>query len=182
MALDIFYIILLILVGLTVNILFAYLCRKKARAKNRDVAAWTVLGFLLEVIGFIILSLLETKPKPPTREQILLNRLSSMGYIFGTMYLIYAIVSIVLSILDRTYLDIEANIIFLIYGILFMTVSHGFKSRQKWGWFGYVILLALILILSVVGMDIYILVFGIPAILVLYYLFKPSVRRLYFET
>jgi len=103
------------------------------------------------------------------------------GIIIGAMYLIYGIVSIVLSFLDRTYADFEQNVIILIYGIPIMAVSVGFKNLQKWGWIGYTAVLALIVLLSIFGhKDAYGIVLGVLSMAALVWILTPAVRKHYF--
>jgi len=98
----------------------------------------------------------------------------------GIMYSIYSVVSIVLSFLDRTYADVETNFLFLIIGIIFITISTAFKNRQKWGWFGYTLLLLLVVILSIPNIDIYKTILAVFALATMVFTFLPSIRKLYF--
>ncbi len=62
------------------------------------------------------------------------------GIILSITFFLVSVVGIVLSILDRTYKDIDKNFIIGLYGIPILAFSLGFKNGQRWGWFGYSIL------------------------------------------
>jgi hypothetical protein len=104
------------------------------------------------------------------------------GIIFGSLYLIVAIVNIILSIMDRTYKDIDKNFLIGLYGLPMLIFGLGFKSRQKWGWIGYAILLVVVVILSFFGpKDVYKMIAGILSLMVLAGILLPSVRHHFFK-
>lgn len=39
----------------------AFICNQLAKSKNRDVTAWTILGFLFSVIAVVVLLVLPKK-------------------------------------------------------------------------------------------------------------------------
>ncbi len=162
------------------DIYFAYLCRKKALKKNRDHLTWTVLGLLFGLIAHIVLSLSSDLKQPPSIDVKRINRLSITGIILSLMYLIYSVIGIILSMLDRTYADIETNFVFLIIGIIFIVVSVAFKQQQKWGWFGYILLLTLVILQSFRSMDLYMFVLAFGALITIIGATSSSVRKLYF--
>ena len=103
------------------------------------------------------------------------------GIIFSITYFLMSVVSIVLSILDRTYKDIDKNFIIGLYGIPILAVSLGFKGGQKWGWFGYSIFLIIVVIWSMVGYrDIYSILVGLFSLVALAGILMPSIRRRFF--
>ena len=105
------------------------------------------------------------------------------GIIFGSTFLLFSIVNIILSFLDRTHGDIENNILFLIYGLPVVIFSTGFMNKQKWGWIGYTAILGIIVILSAFGAkDIYSIILGILSLAALIWILTPSVRKLYFPS
>lgn len=115
--------------------------------------------------------------------------LSWFGIIFGSMYLLYSVVNIILSFLDRTQGDLGSNILFLIYGLPVVIFSTGFMNKQKWGWIGYTAILGVIVIyvllgaFSIVGtFDVYGIIIGILSLTALVWILKPSVRKLYFSS
>ena len=105
------------------------------------------------------------------------------GIVFGCMYILVSVVSIILSILDRSYKDIDKNLIIGLYGVPILVFSLGFKKLQKWGWIGYTIIIAAVVILATFTYkDVYGIVIGILSLIVLALLLLPSVRRHYFST
>ena len=103
------------------------------------------------------------------------------GIIFSITFFLVAVVNIVLSILDRTYKDIGQNLFIGLYGIPILAFSLGFKNGQKWGWYGYSIILILVVIWSIPGYrDIYGILVGLFSLIVLAGILMPSVRRRFF--
>ncbi len=110
-----------------------------------------------------------------------INIMYWFGIVLGAMYLIYAVVSIILSFMDRTYQDIGTNIVILIYGAPFLVASYGLKNGLKWGWFVFTVLMSIILILSLLGdMDFYGIIVSVLSVLALILAFLPKVRKQYF--
>jgi len=109
--------------------------------------------------------------------------LAWFGIIFGSMYLLYSVVNIVLSFLDRTHGEFGNNILFLIYGLPVVIFSTGFMNKQKWGWIGYTAVLGIIVILTAFGIkDIYGIILGLLSMAALVWILTPSVRKLYFPS
>jgi hypothetical protein len=105
------------------------------------------------------------------------------GIIFGLMYIIVGVVSIVLSVLDRTYKDMGSNVIIGLYGLPILIFSLAFKDQKKWGWTGYSIVLALVIIFAILNhRDIYGTAVGALSLLALAGLFLPSIRKHYFSS
>jgi len=177
---DTLFIILSVLIYTGYGIFLANICRKKAIKKNRGPVTWTVLGLLFGVFAYIVLFSMSDLKDVPSHESQKINWIAAPGIILGIMYLLYSMVSIVLSFLDRTYTDVTSNFLFLILGIVFVTFSAAFKSRQRWGWFGYMLLLLLVAVLSIPNIDVYKAILGIFALGTLVFTFLPSVRKLYF--
>jgi hypothetical protein len=111
-----------------------------------------------------------------------IKALGWFGIIFGCMYILVSVVSIILSILDRSYKDIDKNLIIGLEGVPILAFSLGFKKLQKWGWIGYTLVMAIIVILATISYkDIYGMVVGVLSFIVLAMLLLPSVRRYYFS-
>ncbi len=109
--------------------------------------------------------------------------LSWFGIVFGSMYLLYSVVNIILSFLDRTQGDVGNNIIFLLYGLPVVIFSTGFMNKQKWGWFGYTVILGIIVILSTFGLNsVYGIILGLLSLAALVWILTPSVRKVYFSS
>ncbi len=105
------------------------------------------------------------------------------GIILGSMYLIYSIVNIILSFLDRTQGDFLNNFLILIYGIPIVAFSAGFLNRQKWGWIGFTLILAIIIVLSIIGnKDLYGIILGLLSATALVWILTPSIRKQYFPS
>lgn len=108
--------------------------------------------------------------------------LSWFGIIFGSMYLLYSVVNIILSFLDRTQGDLGANVLILIYGLPVVIFSTGFMNKQKWGWIGYTAILGIIVILTAFGkLDVYGIILGLLSLAAFVWILTPSVRKLYFS-
>ena len=109
------------------------------------------------------------------------NILGWFGIILACTYLLWGIVSIVLSILDRTYKNIEQNIAILLYGLIIMTFSVAFRGELKWGWFGYFAVLLFMVVWSVFTYsDVYGIVWGVLSLVALVGILSPPVRKHYF--
>jgi hypothetical protein len=105
------------------------------------------------------------------------------GVILSATYLLYGIIGTVLTILDRTYKDIDRNIVMIMYGIPILVVSMGFKDLQKWGWYGLLIVMGLVILWSAFHLsDVYESIWGALALLAVLGILTPSVRKHYFQT
>jgi len=103
------------------------------------------------------------------------------GIILACTYLLWGVVGGILSILDRTYKDIDKNLIIIFYGILIMVVSLAFKSMQKWGWYGLFLLLVFFVVWTLFSYtDVYGIILGILSLLALVGVLSPPVRKHYF--
>ena len=101
-----------IIVIIAYDCLFVYLNWKLAGKKNRDRITWAILGFFFSLISYIVLQFCKELERPPSKMTTKINWLSAPGIVLGIMYLIYSVVSMILSMLDRTYNDIEMNFLF----------------------------------------------------------------------
>ena len=107
--------------------------------------------------------------------------LAYYGIIFGAMYLLVAVVSIVLAILDRSYKDIDKNFLIGLYGIPALVFGIGLKNIRRWAWVGYSLFLLMVVILSLFNLqDGYRLAVGLLSLVVLAALFLPAVKRRFF--
>ncbi|MFH2037532.1 MAG: hypothetical protein ABIJ45_14115 [Candidatus Zixiibacteriota bacterium] len=115
------------------------------------------------------------KPRP-----LPINIISWFGIVFSLTFLIMGTVNIILSIMDRTYAEMDKNFIILLYGIPVLLISIGFRNMQKWGWYGLGGIFILIIVLSLFSLDnIYGIVLGILSLAALIGLFLPSVKKHY---
>ncbi len=110
-----------------------------------------------------------------------INIIGWFGIALSLTYIIWSVVSIILSILDRTYASFGENLIILIYGTPILILSSGFRNKQRWGWYGLAVVLGFVVIWSLFTFkDIYGLIWGILALGALIGIFLPSVREHYF--
>ncbi len=61
------------------------------------------------------------------------------AYVLSATFLLYGGVKIVLSFLDRTYADIGASFIFLVIGVVVVSVALAFRDLKSWGWYGLLV-------------------------------------------
>ena len=73
------------------------------------------------------------------------------GYVFSTFFLLYGGVNIILGVLDRDYGQTPTSLVFLIVGIILMSVVVGYRDGRQWGWYGMVAVNGLIAILCLIG-------------------------------
>jgi len=116
--------------------------------------------------------------KPPLE----INILFWFGVVLAATYLIWGSISIILSILDRTYKDFGQNFIILIYGFIIFTAATGFRNKKTWGWYAFLAVLLFVAGWSVFSYtDVYGIIWGILALLALVGILMPQVRKHYFE-
>lgn len=119
----------------------------------------------------------QKKKTTPTAIQII----GWFGIVLACTYLLWGVVGGVLSILDRTYKDFNQNLIIVFYGLIVMTASIAFKSIQKWGYWGLLLILALVVIWTIFSYtDIYGIIWGIASVIMLVGILSPPVRKHYF--
>jgi amino acid permease len=122
-----------------------------------------------------------SKPETKVKIPITINIIGWFGIVLAITYLLYGVISIILSILDRTYQDIGLNVLSLMYGLPILIISIGFRNLQRWGWIGFAAILAFMVIWSGLHItDVYLSVWGLPALAALIGIMTPSVRRYYF--
>jgi len=118
----------------------------------------------------------EEKNSTPTAVKVI----GWFGIIFACTYLLWGVVGGILSILDRTYKDIDQNIVFIMYGVIIIIVSIAFKNMKKWGWYGLTLLLAFFIIWTLFSyVDIYGIIWGILSLAALIGILSSPVRKHY---
>jgi len=70
------------------------------------------------------------------------------GYVLSMIFLLYGGVSIILGVLDRDYSHTGQLVVFLVIGIVLVTLVIGFRDRRIWGWYGQIGVHGLIIILA----------------------------------
>lgn len=122
-----------------------------------------------------------SKEKKQTSLQIKI--IGWFGVVFASTYLILGAINIVLSILDRTYSNIDRNSIILLEGLPILILSLGFKNGQRWGWIGLSIILAFVVVWTVFKYeDVYGAIWGVLSLIALISILMPSVRKRYFAS
>ncbi len=77
------------------------------------------------------------------------------GYGLAGIYLLYAGVKIILSFLDRTYADMGQSFLFLVVGIVLISVAFAYRDLKVWGWYGLVAMNGVVILLSLFGLSHY---------------------------
>lgn len=75
------------------------------------------------------------------------------GYVLAAMFILYGGVKIILGFLDHTYDDLTSWIIFLLLGILIVTIATAFRDRKRWGWKGMVGVTAVVILGAAVNLS-----------------------------
>jgi hypothetical protein len=73
------------------------------------------------------------------------------GYLLSLCFLLYGGVKIILGVLDRDYSDISSSVLFLILGIILITICMGYRDRRRWGWYGLIGVNAIVVVLAAIG-------------------------------
>jgi hypothetical protein len=77
------------------------------------------------------------------------------GYGFAGTFLLFGGVKIILSFLDRTYADIGQSFLFLVVGVLLISVVFAYRDLKAWGWYGLVAINGLVVLGSLFGLTHY---------------------------
>ncbi|MFH1687881.1 MAG: hypothetical protein ABIE70_10235 [bacterium] len=73
------------------------------------------------------------------------------GHIFATMFILYGGINIILAFMDHNYDGIEQPIGFLFVGLALIIPAAAYKERKPWGFWGLVVINALVVLLALVG-------------------------------
>ncbi len=73
------------------------------------------------------------------------------GYVFAAFFLLYGGVNIVLGILDRDYSNTPQSLVFLVVGVVLVTICVAYRDLKAWGWYGLVTVNGLVVIWALVG-------------------------------
>ena len=90
----------------------------------------------------------KAEEKPP----ILFSVVKWYGYVFALTFVLYGGVQLVLGFMDRDYEEFEQKFIFLILGVILLTVCYAFRDLKNWGWYGMVAINGLIVLLALIGL------------------------------
>nr|MBN2277014.1 hypothetical protein [candidate division Zixibacteria bacterium] len=123
------------------------------------------------------------EPHPKTEKPPLeINIIFWFGAVLAATYLIWGSISIILSILDRTYKDFQQNLVILVYGFIVLTMAIGFRNKRLWGWYGLLAVMSFVVVWSAFKYtDIYGIIWGLLAIFGLVGILLPQVRKHYFK-
>ena len=70
---------------------------------------------------------------------------------FATVFLLYGLVTLVLSFLDRQYANLAQPFGFLLIGGVLMAAAWGLRNRRSWAWYGEIGINGLIIIAALAG-------------------------------
>ena len=102
------------------------------------------------------------------------------GIILACTYLVFGIVNIVLSILDRSYANFGDNLVIIIYGIPILAASIAFKNGKRQGWYGLMIIFALFVIMAIAHLNnVYNIAIGIISAALLIAMLTPRIKGYY---
>ena len=100
------------------------------------------------------------------------------AYIFASMYVLYGGIKIALAVLDRSYTGMMPLFFFGALGIAQFLFAFAFRDRRKFGWYGLVIINALVVALSLISLrqqfSVVWLIFSALAVVAL---FTPSIKE-----
>ena len=128
----------------------------------------------------------KTTTKNPDRNEenppVLFSIIKWYGYVFALTFVLYGGVKLVLGFMDRDYEDVEQKFIFLVVGVILLTVCYAFRDLKNWGWYGMVAINGLIVLLSLIGLgsvyNVFLMVLSLGA---LGALFHPIVKTRVFS-
>ena len=73
------------------------------------------------------------------------------AFVFAGLFLLYGGVKVVLSFLDHSYGDLAQPIIFMAIGLILLAPAFAFRELKLWGYWGLVIINAVVVILAAIG-------------------------------
>jgi hypothetical protein len=99
------------------------------------------------------------------------------SYIFAMTFLLFGGVNIILGVLDRDYSNTPQSLVFLIVGVVLITICVGFRDKKHWGWYGLIAVNGLVVLGALIGYgDTLNLVFLILSLVCLGLLFAPGTK------
>lgn len=101
---------------------------------------------------------------------------------FSFVFILYGGVKMVLSFLDRNYADIAQPIIFLLIGLILITLAFAYKERKQWSWYAQIGVNGLIILLAIIGFQrMENIIILILAGIAMFSLFSSSTKRYLFN-
>lgn len=100
------------------------------------------------------------------------------GLIFTGIFILYGLVKVVLSFMDRDYSNIKNYILLAVIGLALISIVKAYWDRKKWGWYGLLGLNGLIILNVMIDYrsveDLVILFASLGAV---YFLLTPTTKR-----
>ncbi len=106
------------------------------------------------------------------------------GYIFSACFIVFGGVRTVLEIMDNSYQNTMENIVFLLLGIVLISLVFAYRDMKNWGWYGMLVVNALVVVGTLITIGTYpalngvLLVFSLGTIALL---MLPSTKSLIFK-
>ena len=82
------------------------------------------------------------------KQPLYFNLTKWYGYIFATVFILYGGVEIILGVMDHNYQNFASYFIFLLMGLILLTVVLAYRDLKVWGWYSMIVLNIVIVILS----------------------------------
>ena len=82
------------------------------------------------------------------KQPLYFNLTKWYGYVFATVFILYGGVEIILGVMDHNYQNFASYFIFLLMGLILLTVVLAYRDLKVWGWYSMIVLNILIVILS----------------------------------
>jgi len=83
------------------------------------------------------------------KQPLYFNLTKWYGYIFATIFMLYGGIEIILGFMDHNYQDFAGHIIFLLLGLILLTIVLAYRDLKVWGWY------------SMIGLNILIMIFAL---------------------
>ncbi len=122
-------------------------------------------------------------PKIEQTSTLIFSAVKWHGYVIAGVFLVYGGIKIVLSFLDRTFTDIGQSFVFLLVGLLLISIVIAYRSGKLWGWYGLVTVNSAVILLSLFGLGhIESIVLLAISLLALTALMSPAIKSSVFNT
>jgi hypothetical protein len=73
------------------------------------------------------------------------------GYVISACFLLYGGVNIILGVLDRDYTKTPDSLLFLVIGVVLVSICIAYRDRKQWGWYGLLAVNGLIVVRAAIG-------------------------------
>ena len=82
------------------------------------------------------------------KQPLYFNLTKWYGYIFATIFILYGGIEIILGFMDHNYQDFASYIIFLLLGLILLTIVLAYRDLKVWGWYSMIVMNILIILLA----------------------------------